>query len=249
MTLLSEQIFVCLDCEATGLDVSSDAIIELAAVKFTFHNHLANFETLIDPGQPIPEESIKIHHITEAMVQGKPKIKEILPAFLKFIEGHIIIGHGIKFDIDMLIKAAKNNQVQCHLEKQQTIDTLRLARLYGQTSVNSLEILRQHFNIVSDGAHRAMNDVLVNIEVFKHLSKTFKTTQNLLERLQKPIAMKLMPLGKYKGRPFNDIPTDYLSWAAHQNFDQDLLFSIRIELKKRKKHPGFSQASNPFSSL
>ena len=81
MTLLSEQIFVCLDCEATGLDVSSDAIIELAAVKFTFHNHLANFETLIDPGQPIPEESIKIHHITEAMVQGKPKIKEILPAF------------------------------------------------------------------------------------------------------------------------------------------------------------------------
>lgn len=249
MTLLNDQVFVCLDCEATGLDISSDAIIELAAVKFTMQTTLASFETLIDPGQLIPEQSTKIHHITDAMVQGKPKIKEILPAFLKLIEGNIIVGHGIKFDIDMLIKAAKNNQVPCHLEKQQTIDTLRLARLYGQTSVNSLEILRQHFNIVSEGAHRAMNDVLVNIEVFKHLSKSFKTTQNLLERLQKPIAMKLMPLGKYKGRLFGDIPTDYLAWAAHQNFDQDLLFSLRTELKKRKTHPGFSQASNPFSSL
>lgn len=249
MTPLNEQVFVCLDCEATGLDVASDAIIELAAVKFTIDTNLTSFESLIDPGQPIPEESIKIHHITEEMVKGKPKIKEILPGFLKLIDGHIIVGHGIKFDVDMLIKAAKNNQIPCHLEKQQTIDTLRLARLYGQTSVNSLEILRKHFNIVSEGAHRAMNDVIVNIEVFKHLSKSFKTTEQLLERLQKPIAMKTMPLGKYKGRLFNDIPSDYLGWAAHQNFDQDLMFSIRSEIKKRKKHPGFSQASNPFSNL
>lgn len=249
MTLLSDQIFICLDCEATGLDIESDAIIELAAVKFNFHENLNSFETLIDPGQIIPEQSMKIHRITNEMVQGKPKIKEVLSTFLKFIEGHIIIGHGIKFDIDMISKAAKNNQVQCNIEKQQTIDTLRLARLYGQTSVNSLEILRQHFNILTDGAHRAMNDVIVNIEVFKQLTKTFKTTDNLLSRLQKPIAMKTMPLGKYKGRPFRDIPTDYLSWAAHQNFDQDLLFSIKSELKKRKRNPAFSQASNPFSLL
>lgn len=249
MKLLSDEVFICLDCEATGLDIDTDAIIELAAVKFTLSHHLDSFESLIDPCQPIPELSMKIHRITNEMVQGKPKIKEILPSFLKFIEGHIIVGHGIKFDIDMIVKAAKNNQVQCHIEKQLTIDTLRLARLYGQTSVNSLEILRQHFNILSDGAHRAMNDVIVNIEVFKHLSKTFQTTENLLSRLQKPIAMKTMPLGKYRGRVFKDIPTDYLSWAAHQNFDQDLLFSIKGELKKRKRNPAFSQASNPFTSL
>jgi DNA polymerase-3 subunit epsilon len=249
MTLLSDEIFVCVDCEATGLDIDSDAIIELAAVKFTLNQNLESFETLIDPCQIIPEQSMKIHRITNEMVQGKPKIKEILPSFLKFIGHHMIVGHGIKFDIDMIIKAAKNNQVLCNIEKQQTIDTLRLARLYGQTSVNSLEILRQHFNIVSEGAHRAMNDVLVNIEVFKHLSKDFKTTQNLLSRLQKPIIMKTMPLGKYKGRGFHDIPTDYLTWASHQNFDQDLLFSIRTELKKRKRSPAFSQACNPFSSL
>jgi len=58
-----------------------------------------------------------------------------------------------------------------------------------------------------------------------------------------------MPLGKFRGRVFADIPSDYLNWAANQNFDQDLLFSIRSELKKRKNNPAFSQAANPFSSL
>lgn len=249
MKPLHKEVFICLDCEATGLDFDNDAIVELAAVKFTLEENLESYETLIDPCQTIPDITIKIHGITNEMVQGKPKIKEVLPAFLKFIEGHMIIGHGIKFDIEMLSKAAKKNQIQCNIEKQPCIDTLRLARLYGQTSANSLEVLRNHFNIQTDGAHRAMNDVVVNIEVFKHLTKDFKTTRALLDRLQKPIAMKMMPLGKYKGRLFKDIPTDYLAWASHQNFDQDLLFSLKSELNKRKKAPGFNQASNPFSSL
>ena len=242
MKPLNKEVFVCLDCEATGLDIENDAIIELAAVKFTLEQNLDSYDTLIDPGMQIPELTLKIHGINDAMVAGKPKIKEILPSFLKFIDGHILIGHGIKFDIDMILKAAKKNQIQCNIEKQPTIDTLRLARLYGQTAANSLEVLRSHFNIVSDGAHRALNDVVVNIEVFKHLTKDFKTTASLFDRLQKPIAMKAMPLGKYKGRIFRDIPTDYLAWASHQNFDQDLLFSIRAELKKRKTSKGFSSS-------
>lgn len=249
MKPLNKEIFVCLDCEATGLDIQEDAIIELAAVKFTLDENLQTFETLIDPVRSIPEVTVKIHGITDAMVQGKPKIKEVLPAFLKFIEGHIIVGHGIRFDIEMLAKAGKDHQVPSHLDKQTLVDTLRLARLYGETPVNSLEMLRKHFNIATDGAHRAMNDVVVNIEVFKHLSKKFKTTKELLERLQKPIAMRTMPLGKYKGRLFKDIPMDYLTWAIHQKFDEDLLFSLKSEINKRKKAPGFSQVSNPFSSL
>lgn len=249
MKPLHKEIFVCLDCEATGLDIENDAIIELAAVKFTLEGNIDSFDTLIDPVMTIPELTIKIHGINNTMVEGKPKIKDVLPSFLKFIDGHVLIGHGIKFDIDMISKAAKKNQVPCVIDKQTTIDTLRLARLYGQTAANSLEVLRSHFNIVSDGAHRALNDVLVNIEVFKHLSKDFKTKAALFERLLKPIAMKAMPLGKHKGRLFRDIPTDYLAWASHQNFDQDLLFSIRTELKKRKTTKGFSQASNPFSTL
>lgn len=46
-----------------------------------------------------------------------------------------------------------------------------------------------------------------------------------------------------------DIPLEYLLWASKMDFDQDLLFSIRSEIKSRKKGTGFAQANNPFLGL
>ncbi|SCA62774.1 Uncharacterized protein SCG7109_AD_00250 [Chlamydiales bacterium SCGC AG-110-M15] len=249
MGLLSKETFICLDCESTGLDTDKDRVIEIAAVKFTLEKHLDQTESLVDPQMVIPEESIAIHHITDKMVQGKPLIKELLPDFLEFVGRHTIMGHGIQYDIDILTSEAKRHNIPCKLKSNLIIDTLRLARLYGDSPINSLEALRKHFNVLAEGAHRAMNDVIVNIEVFKRLIEKFKTTKQLFDRLAKPIAMRAMPLGKHKGRPFRDIPLQYLQWAANKDFDQDLLYSIRSELKKRKKGGTFSQASNPFSSL
>ncbi len=249
MTLLKKEIFVCVDCETTGLDPAADQIIEIAAVVFSFDQTLQTFDTLVDPGCPIPESSIAIHHIDNSMVAGKPKIQDVLPQILHLIDRHIIVGHGIGLDIAFLLEAAKQNSIPCSLSNNPALDTLRMARLYGESPTNSLERLREHFNIASEGAHRAMNDVIVNIEVFKYLSASFQTTQQLFERLKRPIPLKVMPLGKYKGRPFSEIPIEYLQWAAHKDFDQDLLFSIRSELKKRKKGNLFEQAGNPFSQL
>jgi DNA polymerase-3 subunit epsilon len=124
-----------------------------------------------------------------------------------------------------------------------------MARLYGESPVNSLEQLRKHFNIPLEGAHRAMSDVIVNMAVFKQLAKRYRTTQQLFEALAKPILLKTMPLGKHKGRLLKDIPLQYLQWVAKKDFDQDLLYSIRSELKRRKKGDLFNQAASPFANL
>ena len=79
MTFLKEDTFVCLDCETTGLDIENDKIIEIAATKFTFNKKIKTIDTLINPMCDIPEESQKIHNISNEMVQKKPKIYEILP--------------------------------------------------------------------------------------------------------------------------------------------------------------------------
>jgi DNA polymerase-3 subunit epsilon len=249
MGLIAKEVFVCFDCEATGLNPEEDLIVEIAAVKFTFDEVLETFETLIDPGTLISPESMAIHHITDEMVKGKPKIKDVLPQLLKLIGRHTVVGHGIPYDMAIVQAAAKRANIQCKLKSQVNIDTLRLARSYGEAPSNSLEVLRKHFNIAAEGAHRAMNDVVVNIEVFKYLSASYKTTKQLFDMLDKPVELKKMPLGKHKGRPFKEIPVEYLGWAAHQDFDRDLMFSIKKELKKRKKGGMFSQTSNPFSSL
>ena len=249
MGLINQEIFVCVDCESTGLDPQQDRLIEVAARRFTFDKVLQEYEALVDPQCEIPKVSQEIHKISNDMLQGKPKVQEILPDLFKLIEGHILVGHGIGFDIALLIAEAKRHGIVTTIGKQHFIDTLRMARLYGQSPVNSLEKLRQHFNIEAEGAHRAMNDVIVNIEVFQYLSKDYKTTEQLLKTLQKPIKLKAMPLGKHKGRRFDEIPIEYLLWAERKDFDQDLLYSIRSELRNRKKGGGFEQSTNPFAKL
>lgn len=249
MGLTNQDTFICLDCESTGLDPQKDRIIEIAIARFTFHEIQHTFETLVDPECDIPQVSQDIHKISREMLIGKPKIGEVLPQILKLLEGHILVGHGIGFDIALIAAEAKRNQIPSNIEKQRSIDTLRLARLYGESPINSLEKLREHFNIAPEGAHRAMSDVTVNIEVFKYLAKPYPTTEQIFKALEKPIKLKTMPLGKHKGRKFDEIPIEYLLWAERKDFDQDLLFSIRSELKNRKRGGGFEQSANPFAGL
>ena len=249
MGLIASEVFICLDCESTGLHPETDRIIEIGVARFTLDQILFEFESLVDPECDIPQVSQDIHKISAEMLQGKPKIAQVLPDLLKMIEGHILVGHGIGFDISLITAEAARHQIPTHIAQQPYLDTLRMARLYGESPVNSLERLRQHFNIAPESAHRAMSDVLVNIDVFKYLARNYKTTESLFQALEKPIRLKTMPLGKHKGRRFEEIPLEYLLWAERKDFDQDLLFSIRTEIKKRKKGGGFEQASNPFSNL
>ena len=246
---LSEDLFVCIDCESTGLDPRKDRIIEVAATKFTFQKTLRSFESLVDPECDIPKTSQDIHNISREMLIGKPKIREVLPQLLELVGNHVIIGHGIQFDISLIAQEAQRANIPTTIHSNLTIDTLRLARLYGESPVNSLERLRQHFNIAAEGAHRAMSDVLVNIEVFKHLTKQYRSTEQILKALSKPIKLKVMPLGKHKGRRFDEIPLEYLQWALKKDFDEDLMFSIRSEISNRKRGGGFEQAANPFANL
>jgi len=249
MREIEKEKFICIDCETTGLNTEQDRIIEVAAMCFDQTQVYAQMETLINPDCEIPEASIEIHHITPDMVKGKPMIIEVLPDILQLIGDHIIIGHGVKFDIEILAIAAERHGISCKIRNNRSLDTLRMARLYGESPINSLEHLRKHFNIPLEGAHRAMSDVIVNKEVFKWLAKGFKTVGQLFDALSRPILMPIMPLGKYKGRSLKDIPLQYLQWISQKDFDQDLLYSVRTELKRRKQGNLFGQASNPFLNL
>ena len=246
---LAESKFICIDCETTGLDTENDRIIEIGVILFDLQKLYCKYETLINPECSIPKDSQEIHHITLKMVSDKPLIKDVLPKVLDIVGDNIIVGHGIEFDIKLIAHSAKREGILTQIRNNRLIDTLRLARMYGESPSNSLEQLRMHFNIEAEIAHRAMSDVVVNIEVFKRLTYRFKTVDEIFRALSRPILLKEMPLGKYKGRPFKEIPIEYLQWVVRKDFDQDLLHSIRTELKRRKQGNLFSQVSNPFQNL
>ena len=249
MSKLQKEIFICLDCEATGLAIEQEEIVEIAVVKFTFEEILEQYETLVDPGKLIPAESMAVHHITDEMVKGKPKIEDVLGKVFEMCGDYPIMGHNIGFDLQLIMASAKKRKITCPFDLQNSIDTVRLARLFGETPSNKLEDLRKHFNIPDEGAHRAMNDVMVNIQVFKYLAKEFRSTSDIMKRLREPILLKAMPLGKHKGKPFKELPIDYIHWASHQDFDKDLLFSLQDEKRKRQKKKPFLDSCNPFADL
>jgi len=85
--------------------------------------------------------------------------------------------------------------------------------------------------------------------VFKYLTKAYRTTEQIFDVLSRPVQIKTVPFGKYKGRSMKDVPIEFLMWAANKDFDQDFLFSVRSEIKRRKKGNLFTQAANPFGNL
>jgi DNA polymerase-3 subunit epsilon len=246
---LADLTFVCIDCEATGLDSDNDKILEIAVVKFTLKEIVNSFSSLVNPCCEIPQESIEIHKITQELVKGAPKIETLLPQVIELIGTNIIVGHGVLYDVNLIVQACKRAHLGTRITHNLTLDTLRLARHYGESPTNSLERLCQHFHIPCDETHRALADVMMNIEVFKHLVARYQTLEQLEKILSKPIFLKEMPLGKHKGRLMSEVPIKYLHWAADKDFDQDLLFTIRSEINRRKQGGQFKQAANPFSIL
>ena len=116
-----------LDSETTGLDVERDRIVSLGAVRLhgrRIYRALV-LDELVNPGGPIPARATAIHGITQAMVAGAPAFAEIMPALADLIEGTVVVGHNIAFDLAMLAR-------ECALagldwQAPPTLDTLLLA--------------------------------------------------------------------------------------------------------------------------
>ena len=91
-------VFVAFDLETTGLEAKTARIAEIGAVKFDKRGPIARFSVMVDPGIPMPAEASRVNGITDAMLAGKPTIDEVLPDFVRFIEGAVVVAHNAKFD-------------------------------------------------------------------------------------------------------------------------------------------------------
>ena len=164
--------FIVFDTETTGLYPHlGDAIVELAALKIDKQGTvLAQFHHYINAGVPCHPETVKIHGLTDQFIAKHGKsLEEVMPAFLAFIEKTTLVGHNIReFDLKFL----NRHLVQVNLEPVENaiIDTLDLSRTkMPQMPNHKLGTLAQKFGIDYSKAHRAIEDVKINAEVFIRL--------------------------------------------------------------------------------
>ena len=161
--------YVVFDLETTGLSKQDDEIIEIAAVKVKDHCIVDKFSCLINPGIHIPALVSRLTGITNDMVKGKYAINMVLPSFVAFTESLPLVGHNIKtFDMHFLKRDAMRYY---HATiPNPVVDTLPMSRAYlPDLSSHKLTSLAEYYNISSAGAHRSLNDCIMNQAVFELL--------------------------------------------------------------------------------
>lgn len=194
LSLLSFTVF---DTETTGLNPSQgDEIIQIGAIRVVNGRLLRQeaFEQLVDPGRDIPAESIPIHGITPDMVQGKPPIGEVLPAFHAFAQDTVLVAHNAAFDMKFLQLKEASTGLSFH---QPVLDTLLLsAVVHPNQESHRLEAIAGRFNITVLGRHTALGDAIVTAEVLLRLipllqEKGIHTLREAREAAQKTYYARL----------------------------------------------------------
>src|SRR5882757_10387344 len=175
---LRDTTFVVVDLETTGGRASEsapgrgdhDQITEIGAVKIRGGVVLGELATLVDPGRSIPPQIVALTGITTAMVCDAPRIESVLPAFLEFSRGAVLVAHNSGFDIGFLKAAAK----RCELAWPQppVLCTVKLARRVltrDEAPSVRLSALAQLFGATTTPTHRALDDARATVDVLHAL--------------------------------------------------------------------------------
>lgn len=169
-TPLSDVTFVVVDLETTGAAPGASAITEIGAVKVRGGEVLGEFQTLVDPGGPVPAQIQVLTGITTAMVVGAPRIEAVLPAFLEFAHGAVLVAHNAPFDVGFLKAAAAATG---HAWPGfAVVDTVRLARrvvLRDEAPNHKLSTLAALFRATTVPEHRALADARATVDVLHAL--------------------------------------------------------------------------------
>jgi DNA polymerase III epsilon subunit family exonuclease len=158
---------VVFDLETTGLDADVDRNIEIGAIKLRCMEPVEQFSTLVKADLEVTEDITKITGITQDMLEGQPPIDDVLPKFLEFIEGSILVAHNAEFDLSMVRAACSRAGVDLEWP---TFCTLKMAReLLPDLENKKLDTIAKHYGLTFEARHRSVGDVKVTVGVLKNL--------------------------------------------------------------------------------
>lgn len=161
--------FTVFDTETTGLDPRrGDRIIEIAGVRIVDGKIEEEkvFVSLVNPEKTIPWEAKQVHKISDEDVADAPTIDQVLPQFLDFAAGSILVAHNADFDMGFL--NIQKETCWGYVELPECFCTMRMSRsLYPQEFRHNLDVICSRFGLAADGSrHRAMTDVLLTAQAF-----------------------------------------------------------------------------------
>ena len=162
---LRETRFCVVDLETTGTGTES-AITEIGAVLVQGGQTIGEFQTLVNPGDHIPGMISVLTGITDTMVANAPGVRAVLPSFMEFAHGAVLVAHNARFDVGFLRRAA--DAMDMAWPGFDVVDTMTLARqalLRDEVPNVKLGTLASYFHTTTQPDHRALSDARATVEV------------------------------------------------------------------------------------
>jgi DNA polymerase III subunit epsilon len=237
MSLQLSRPIAFFDLETTGVNLSSDRIVEVAIIKVLQDGSRQVKRKLINPEMPIPQQVIEIHGITDEMVKSAPTFKQAANELKQFIEGCDIGGYNSnRFDIPMLMEEFLRAGMTMDLSARRMIDVQHIFYTMEPRTLSAAYKFYCHKEL--EGAHGAEVDVNATIDVLMSQIVRYPQLGNTVDSILGVIGeekivdyarrfvfddkgVEVFNFGKHKGRPVADVlkaEPQYYDWMMRGDF-------------------------------
>ena len=172
-----DQEFVAFDLETTGLSSTTDKIIEIGAVVIKNGREVDRFQTFVDPGRKLDKKIVELTGITDAMLEGAPKIEQVLPEFIRFVGERVLVAHNSDFDTGFIRAECTRQGIPYTFT---AADTLILSQnLLQHLNKFKLDIVANALSLPEFNHHRAADDALTCGMIMARLMKNLEEEHDI----------------------------------------------------------------------
>lgn len=237
MNLNLKRPLAFIDLETTGINVSSDRIVELSVLKISPNGKEEWMSTRVNPEMAIPPKTTAIHGITDADVLNAPTFKEVAKKLALFLEGCDLAGYNaIKFDIPVLAEEFLRVNLDFNFRKRRYVDVQVIFHKKEQRTLSAAYMFYCKKNLLD--AHSSKADTAATYEILKSQLDRYEDLENDVDKLADVSSfnsnvdfagriildengVEIFNFGKHKGKPvdvvFNEEPA-YYSWMMNGDF-------------------------------
>ena len=238
MNLKLEKPIVFFDLETTGVQVSSDRIVEISILKIFPNGNKETKTWLVNPTVPIPSESTEIHGISNEKVKNEPTFKELAPEISKLIHNCDLAGYNSnKFDIPLLAEEFLRVGVDFDMKNRKAVDVQNIFHKMEQRTL--IAAYKFYCNKELTNAHSAEADTTATYEILLSQLEKYEELENNINFLSEFSLLggkfadmagfirynnsgeEILSFGKYRGVTLKQIWQEnkgYFSWIQNADF-------------------------------
>ncbi|TNF49180.1 MAG: 3'-5' exonuclease [Bacteroidetes bacterium] len=256
MKLNLERPLAIFDLETTGINITSDRIVEIAIVKLSPDGTQTSYLKKVNPGIPIPPEITAIHGISDDDVRNEPFFKDIALEVLEFIGDADLGGYNSnKFDIPVIVEELMRAEIDVDFSEKRFVDVQNIFHKMEQRTLAAA--FQFYCNKSLENAHSALHDAQATLDVLLAQMDRYENLQNdisYLSEFSRGSNLDLVDFagrlarnernemiynfGKHKGKTVRDvarIEPGYYGWMLDADFPLFTKKMLKQEMEKIKE--------------